>query len=88
MMNKDAFLKWLAAALLACAPCPRGATGYAQTKYPIILVHGLFGFDNIGPPGNTSTGIRRPALERREGLLRRSRRPTAPRCASSNCSRT
>ena len=25
------------------------ATGYTQTKYPIVLVHGLFGFDNIGP---------------------------------------
>ena len=22
---------------------------YTQTKYPIVLVHGLFGFDNIGP---------------------------------------
>jgi triacylglycerol lipase len=20
-----------------------------QTKYPIVLVHGLFGFDNVGP---------------------------------------
>lgn len=25
------------------------AAGYTQTKYPIVLVHGLFGFDNIGP---------------------------------------
>ena len=25
------------------------ATGYTQTKYPIVLAHGLFGFDNIGP---------------------------------------
>ncbi|HJV73924.1 MAG TPA: triacylglycerol lipase [Noviherbaspirillum sp.] len=25
------------------------AQGYTQTKYPIVLVHGLFGFDNIGP---------------------------------------
>ena len=24
------------------------ATGYTETKYPIVLVHGLFGFDNIG----------------------------------------
>jgi triacylglycerol lipase len=23
--------------------------GYTQTRYPIVLVHGLFGFDNIGP---------------------------------------
>ena len=25
------------------------AAGYTQTKYPIVLVHGLLGFDNIGP---------------------------------------
>ncbi|HOF52306.1 MAG TPA: triacylglycerol lipase [Rhodoferax sp.] len=25
------------------------AAGYTQTTYPIVLVHGLFGFDNIGP---------------------------------------
>ncbi|SFV04846.1 lipase family alpha/beta hydrolase [Pseudoduganella namucuonensis] len=25
------------------------AAGYTQTKYPIVLVHGLFGFDSIGP---------------------------------------
>ncbi len=24
-------------------------SGYTQTRYPIVLVHGLFGFDNIGP---------------------------------------
>jgi triacylglycerol lipase len=44
--------KWLAAAALAlCAawPVASRATDYAQTKYPIVLVHGLFGFDNIGP---------------------------------------
>ena len=23
------------------------AAGYTQTKYPIVLVHGLFGFDSI-----------------------------------------
>ncbi|NMT92192.1 lipase, partial [Vibrio alginolyticus] len=22
-------------------------TGYTQTKYPIVLVHGLFGFDSL-----------------------------------------
>ena len=26
---------------------PALATGYTQTKYPIVLVHGLFGFDSI-----------------------------------------
>ncbi|MBR7781817.1 lipase family alpha/beta hydrolase [Undibacterium luofuense] len=25
------------------------AAAYTQTRYPIVLVHGLFGFDNIGP---------------------------------------
>lgn len=47
-MNKT-LLKWLAVAALALCTLPSWATGYAQTKYPIILVHGLFGFDNIGP---------------------------------------
>jgi len=31
------------------APAPASAAGYTQTKYPIVLVHGLFGFDNLGP---------------------------------------
>lgn len=41
----------LAACLLAFAVVPATATAgtYTQTKYPIVLVHGLFGFDNIGP---------------------------------------
>ena len=30
-------------------PGPSWAVGYTQTRYPIVLVHGLFGFDNIGP---------------------------------------
>jgi len=30
-------------------PAPSWAAGYTETKYPIVLVHGLFGFDNIGP---------------------------------------
>ena len=42
-MNKT-LLKWLAVAALALCALPSWATGYAQTKYPIILVHGLFGF--------------------------------------------
>ncbi len=48
---KKQFLQWLGAALVAIAvlPIPAWATGYTQTKYPIILVHGLFGFDKIGP---------------------------------------
>jgi triacylglycerol lipase len=34
---------------LAVWPASSWATGYTETKYPIVLVHGLFGFDNIGP---------------------------------------
>ena len=45
------FRKMLCLFLLAvlALPVPSRATGYTQTKYPIVLVHGLFGFDNIGP---------------------------------------
>ncbi|MFI4938775.1 MAG: lipase family alpha/beta hydrolase [Burkholderiales bacterium] len=41
--------KYLVGALLAMfiLPMQSWATGYAQTKYPILLVHGLFGFDSI-----------------------------------------
>ena len=35
-------------AALALVPMTASATGYTETKYPIVLVHGLFGFDNIG----------------------------------------
>ena len=50
--------KRLAATLLASAaacclglavPAARAADTYAQTRYPIVLVHGLLGFDAIGP---------------------------------------
>ncbi|WP_338849829.1 triacylglycerol lipase [Massilia sp. W12] len=36
-------------ALLATLPLSGQAAGYTQTQYPIVLVHGLFGFDRIGP---------------------------------------
>lgn len=39
----------LFAVLIAFHALPSSATGYTQTRYPIVLVHGLFGFDNIGP---------------------------------------
>jgi triacylglycerol lipase len=44
-------MTWLGACLLALSLLPASsfAAGYTQTKYPIVLVHGLFGFDNIGP---------------------------------------
>ncbi|MDO9195136.1 triacylglycerol lipase [Rhodoferax sp.] len=44
-------MTWLGACILALvlSPASSWAAGYTQTKYPIVLVHGLFGFDNIGP---------------------------------------
>ncbi len=48
---KKQLLKCIGATILAAAVLPASswAVGYTQTKYPIMLVHGLFGFDNIGP---------------------------------------
>ena len=48
---KRIVMGWLAACALAIGLLPSAvqAAGYTQTKYPIVLVHGLFGFDNIGP---------------------------------------
>ena len=48
---KKIVMTWLGACLLALSlsPVTALAAGYTQTKYPIVLVHGLFGFDNIGP---------------------------------------
>jgi triacylglycerol lipase len=48
---KNLVVKWLAIAAIALSvlPLPSWAGTYAQTRYPIVLVHGLFGFDNIGP---------------------------------------
>lgn len=39
---------FLGLALLCALPVqPAAASGYTQTKYPIVLVHGLFGFDSL-----------------------------------------
>jgi len=46
---KNTWMTWLTTCLLALAVWPAAAGTYTQTKYPIVLVHGLFGFDNIGP---------------------------------------
>ena len=49
---KNRFWKYASVVLATAAialPAPSWALGYTQTKYPIVLVHGLFGFDNIGP---------------------------------------
>ncbi len=39
----------LATSFCAALPITANAAGYTQTKYPIVLVHGLFGFDSLGP---------------------------------------
>jgi triacylglycerol lipase len=47
-MNR--FLKLLAAATLACsalAAPAQAASDYAKTRYPLVLVHGMAGFDSI-----------------------------------------
>jgi triacylglycerol lipase len=46
---KKRIWQFLSALLIASLTLPAWAVGYTQTKYPIVLVHGLFGFDNIGP---------------------------------------
>jgi triacylglycerol lipase len=47
---RAAHLKFFIAFLVASLvfPVQSWAGTYAKTKYPILLVHGLFGFDNIG----------------------------------------
>ncbi len=44
-------LKFIALMLFTLVTVPitsvYAATGYTQTKYPIVLVHGLFGFDTL-----------------------------------------
>ena len=51
---KNRFWKYVSSTVIALSaiaalPAPSWAAGYTQTKYPIVLVHGLMGFDNIGP---------------------------------------
>lgn len=48
---KKIVMTWLAlcALVFGLLPAAANAAGYTQTRYPIVLVHGLFGFDNIGP---------------------------------------
>ncbi len=38
--------RWLLMLLCALPMLGQGA-GYTQTRYPIVLVHGLFGFDKL-----------------------------------------
>lgn len=37
----------LCVATVVTAPPAHASTGYTQTQYPIVLVHGLFGFDSL-----------------------------------------
>jgi triacylglycerol lipase len=46
---KKYVLNCLGACVLALYIAPAMAGTYTQTKYPIVLVHGAMGFDNIGP---------------------------------------
>jgi triacylglycerol lipase len=46
---KTQLLKLAGVSLIAALPMTGIAAGYTQTQYPIVLVHGLFGFDKIGP---------------------------------------
>lgn len=46
------FARAACALLVVCAglaAAPARADTFTQTRYPIVLVHGLFGFDNLGP---------------------------------------
>ena len=49
MKNRFCTCLSLLLAAVLIAPAPSWAAGYTQTRYPIVLAHGLFGFDNIGP---------------------------------------
>lgn len=51
------------ALMCLAAPMAHAQNGYTQTRYPIVLVHGLFGFDSLfgldyfyGVPGNLRSG--------------------------------
>jgi triacylglycerol lipase len=46
---KKILISWISALVLALSFAPAHAGTYGQTKFPIVLVHGLLGFDNIGP---------------------------------------
>ncbi len=49
-MSKHATRRLFALAVAAATlPSTTWAAGYTETRYPIVLVHGLLGFDNIGP---------------------------------------
>ncbi|MGL4576273.1 MAG: esterase/lipase family protein [Burkholderiaceae bacterium] len=45
--------RWLSALMLSCCACvsalAHAQSSYTQTYYPVVLVHGLFGFEALGP---------------------------------------
>lgn len=47
MNNKKTLLALAVAACLTVPAQASAATGYTQTKYPIVLTHGMLGFDNM-----------------------------------------
>ena len=49
---KIGFRHWLSIACICCALLPAAsahADDYTKTRHPLVLVHGLFGFDAVGP---------------------------------------
>jgi triacylglycerol lipase len=49
-MKRVTFGLWAALAVVGLAlvlPAPAAASGYTQTRHPVVLVHGLFGFDAL-----------------------------------------
>ena len=47
-MNRNFLGRFLAVLLLSlCSLAASAQTGYTQTKHPIVLVHGLLGFDSV-----------------------------------------
>lgn len=59
--------RWLLMLLCALPMLGQGA-GYTQTRYPIVLVHGLFGFDKLlgVDYSGWSQGLRGPGLRHPE----------------------
>jgi hypothetical protein len=58
---------------------------YTQTRYPIVLVHGLFGLIRRWASITSTASPKRCAAMAPRSMWLRCRPPTAPRCAASNC---
>lgn len=57
----------VAASCFVASPAAHAAADYARTKYPVVLVHGLFGFSQIGGAVDYFYGI--PADLRKNGAV-------------------